>query len=263
MTNNNPSPVMGGEQTDELKPCPFCGGEPKVVLDESNDRYYVECTKCMAGSKAVYNVKDDGRPHVIAAWNERVPPTPVEPSVPSVQGKEDGGASAINSGEASVASHSSGVGNSVGTFQDQSILMESHGHGNCLQAAVASIIGFPLDTVPNFVLFEKWFERMEEFLTCKGFAICDEPDDDEIVLAFGNSPRGFKHAVVMRGDELLHDPHPSRGGVSGVYWKAALRKPPQAPDVQASVATGDQERTESPDNKPSTLQETEGEGDDR
>ena len=107
---------------------------------------------------------------------------------------------------------------------DQDILVENFGFGNCLQAAVASIIEFPLNTVPNFILFDEWYDRMEEFLRIKGFELFDEPDEGEIYLAFGLSPRNVKHAVVMKDGVVIHDPHPSRGGVTGVYWSAAIRK---------------------------------------
>lgn len=107
---------------------------------------------------------------------------------------------------------------------DQDILVENDGFGNCLQAAVASIIEVPLNAVPNFKLFGDWYDRMEEFLNEKGFEIFDEPMEDEYALAFGVSPRGNKHAVVLLNDNVAHDPHPSRGGVVDVYWKAAIRK---------------------------------------
>lgn len=113
---------------------------------------------------------------------------------------------------------------------DQDVLVEQHGFGNCLQAAVASIIEFPLNTVPNFILFEKWYDRMVEFLNEKGFDVSGEPTNNEYALAFGDSPRGTKHAVVMMGDDIVHDPHPSKGGVTGVYWKASIRKQKEAFD---------------------------------
>ena len=51
---------------EELKPCPFCGGEAILVhLNEVNE--YVECVDCNAES-ALY----DRRIQAIEAWNSRV-----------------------------------------------------------------------------------------------------------------------------------------------------------------------------------------------
>lgn len=51
----------------KLKKCPFCGG--KAI--KSNDKSYVECTKC--GVKIDYFAC--GKGDAIAAWNRRVEPT--------------------------------------------------------------------------------------------------------------------------------------------------------------------------------------------
>lgn len=58
----------------ELLPCPFCGGEAKIVdLPEEYNigGVAVECQKCRASSTCCFPVKDDPKPHVIAAWNTR------------------------------------------------------------------------------------------------------------------------------------------------------------------------------------------------
>ena len=55
--------------TEQLKPCPFCGGEAEFIggLPKSGcDR--VECTKCWA------EVYGDDRDEAIAAWNTRAAP---------------------------------------------------------------------------------------------------------------------------------------------------------------------------------------------
>ena len=53
MSNNN-----------ELKPCPFCGGEADII--EDSFCYGVECFNCKANSTYFSNAKD-----AIAAWNRR------------------------------------------------------------------------------------------------------------------------------------------------------------------------------------------------
>ena len=55
---------------DELKPCPFCGGEAQAYIMPcigSSDRgYVVECDQCWAKT-GYYELRDGA----IAAWNRR------------------------------------------------------------------------------------------------------------------------------------------------------------------------------------------------
>lgn len=60
--------------SEELKPCPFCGGEAKAFFCEESGAYDVQCQKCGAlpflGRKrgvGRFKSMDD----VIAAWNRR------------------------------------------------------------------------------------------------------------------------------------------------------------------------------------------------
>jgi Lar family restriction alleviation protein len=52
---------------DELKPCPFCGGEAFSMMDDqSND--VIVCATCWAKTDG-----KDTQDQVIAAWNRRTP----------------------------------------------------------------------------------------------------------------------------------------------------------------------------------------------
>ena len=58
-----------------LKPCPFCGGEAALAIDEFTDNenscigeiYSVQCRNCIACTK--WDASSD---NAIAAWNRRV-----------------------------------------------------------------------------------------------------------------------------------------------------------------------------------------------
>ena len=56
--------------SDELKQCPFCGGEAELSEDEFFCRYSVACTECGAGTDAYGNERD-----AMDAWNKRIEPT--------------------------------------------------------------------------------------------------------------------------------------------------------------------------------------------
>lgn len=51
---------------DQLKPCPFCGGEAKISLFLS--RYGIACTECMG---AVLSAPGMTETEAIEAWNRR------------------------------------------------------------------------------------------------------------------------------------------------------------------------------------------------
>lgn len=108
---------------------------------------------------------------------------------------------------------------------DQTIVHdpESGAIGNCMQAAIASILDLPLDDVPHFAqlyedpkecgdaLFAWLVERRILWLQLD----LDQPlPDDMPCLMYGDSPRGLPHLVVCVGSEMVHDPHPSREGLS-------------------------------------------------
>lgn len=93
--------------------------------------------------------------------------------------------------------------------------------GNCLQAAVASLLGLELDAVPHFVESTgDWFEDMVTFARGHGYGITDHGPDHEppaFGLAFGFTNRSDeRHAVVYRDGEMAWDPHPSRDGLTTV-----------------------------------------------
>ena len=57
----------------ELKPCPFCGGEAKVEMDESwYWEYAVSCTKCFATINLYFAAEEEAA----EAWNKRASELP-------------------------------------------------------------------------------------------------------------------------------------------------------------------------------------------
>ena len=68
---------------DELKPCPFCGGAPTVVDDDSYGACYVFCGPCDVMPEQAYrNVGETAQ--AIAAWNRRAAPEPSEAEIQAI-----------------------------------------------------------------------------------------------------------------------------------------------------------------------------------
>lgn len=87
--------------------------------------------------------------------------------------------------------------------------------GNCLQAAVASLLDLDLDEVPHFVEHDDWLERLRDFCIAHGYRPLMRPPTATVPygMAWGPSERGVRHAVVWRDGEIAWDPHPSRAGL--------------------------------------------------
>lgn len=87
--------------------------------------------------------------------------------------------------------------------------------GNCLQAAVASLLELPLDAVPHFVEYEDWEERLRDFCLAHGFRALMRPPTEHVPygMAWGPSERGVRHAVCWVDGVIAWDPHPSRAGL--------------------------------------------------
>lgn len=92
-------------------------------------------------------------------------------------------------------------------------------YGNCIQAAVASALGWHLDAVPHFGAFREWYAALQLWAKGEGLIVewLDYPDeipsDEERCLYLGTSPRGYLHVVVGQNRKVVWDPHPSRDGL--------------------------------------------------
>lgn len=100
-------------------------------------------------------------------------------------------------------------------------------HGNCLMACVASITGLPLGALDDLYTAEArtpdkhWWSVFTDALNRHGWHAAYLVAADGLIprgyaVGSGVSPRGLRHAVVVRDGALAHDPHPSRAGVEEV-----------------------------------------------
>lgn len=90
--------------------------------------------------------------------------------------------------------------------------------GTCMQCAMASLLGRPLDDVPDFWARgeDGWWDEVRDFCAREGLVIerfVGGYDYEGYYLASGPDCRGFQHVVVMKDGEMVHDPHPQGGGI--------------------------------------------------
>lgn len=112
--------------------------------------------------------------------------------------------------------------------------------GDCWRACIATVTGTPIAEVPHFVGDHhvrdtadgttEWLAATQRWLAERFGHIClyydnpeamypdrrNEPSAWPLVIWSGQSPRGdWGHAVVGSQDgKMIHDPHPSRDGVT-------------------------------------------------
>lgn len=123
-----------------------------------------------------------------------------------------------------------------------------------MSACIASLLELPIEAVPYFMGDDveepasEWWARLNTWLAPFGFYAlnfrvgtgADAYYPPGLYIAAGPSPRaglpeGAMHAVVARGRDILHDPHPSRAGIPEIAeatllvpadparWSAELR----------------------------------------
>lgn len=56
--------------SDELKPCPFCGGEATFGTNSGSGYEYIRCCRCKARTYSGYKTQQEA----IQAWNSRAVP---------------------------------------------------------------------------------------------------------------------------------------------------------------------------------------------
>lgn len=102
---------------------------------------------------------------------------------------------------------------------DQTVMHDpdNGSYGNCMQAALASLLRKPLEEVPHFhhdgCDAETFWERVEDWLEDNNYLLRYGNPSKTLSVATGTTVRGTNHCVIMRDDVLVHDPHPSRAGL--------------------------------------------------
>ncbi len=112
--------------------------------------------------------------------------------------------------------------------------------GNCLQAAVASLMELPIEAVPHFVLYDDWLPGFVKFLKQEGYDFNGTHDFQHIkswqgvefkgvdgyAIVVGKSIRNVMHCVIYKDGEMVHDVHPSNAGIIAPEYYYVIEKHP-------------------------------------
>lgn len=125
-------------------------------------------------------------------------------------------------------------------YVDQTLFGD--GNGDCFRACLATVLGLRPEFVPHFVAKpSSWWTDLGAWLGDRGlapfllrrngWASVDFPPgfEEQIYVGSGVGPRGIRHSCVYRGDDLLHDPHPSREGLAEIDTLLVLASIAPAP----------------------------------
>lgn len=111
-------------------------------------------------------------------------------------------------------------------FVTQSILAgdPSGRPGNCLQAAVATVLGVEPGLIPHFAEYQgNYIDLLVDVFARYEYQVEFQPRWVTFGLLFGHGPRGNRHAVAVV-DNHVWDPHPSRAGLEWVDTRIGLWK---------------------------------------
>lgn len=117
-------------------------------------------------------------------------------------------------------------------------MVEQRGPHDCLRACVATVLGLAYEDVPEFLALAEvedraapWRRRLYDFLATHGLVPWEFGlhGEDRPLLMFGGTPIAYNvmppglwiaavqspriegtHAVVMKGGQVIWDPHPRR-----------------------------------------------------
>ena len=106
-------------------------------------------------------------------------------------------------------------------------------NGNCFNTCIASILETEIEEIPSKIESEDWWsyiDRLNVFLKDNYYVFllyAEYPDwaeyiadnyEDSIYIACGKAKRGFEHAVIYKGNSMIHDPHPDNSGIESISY---------------------------------------------
>jgi hypothetical protein len=109
-------------------------------------------------------------------------------------------------------------------------LVDQRLEDDCLVACLATYFDLPYEEVPHFVQTHEamWSEALRRWLNDRGYeVVCFDNHYPRrgLYMADGWTSRETPHVTLWRGVNMIHDPHPSRSGLTNIrrtYWLMPL-----------------------------------------
>jgi hypothetical protein len=133
--------------------------------------------------------------------------------------------------------------------EPRKIQQTEFGHdGNCQSACLAMMLGLEIDQVPNFTrmglngnelrdAMNDWLRPFGLwFITFVKWQGLPWPPKHGYFIAGGVSPRGVRHAVIIKDGKLWFDPHPDESGIDDVTDVDVILPLGFSPPVCAMIA---------------------------
>lgn len=127
-------------------------------------------------------------------------------------------------------------------FKKQTILSKPHigQRGNCMQAAIASLLNLEMHEVPNFIESKDFWEDLRYFVESKGYVYEGTCSPDQkfkgiggYVIVIGQSPRNkdISHAVIYKDGKPFFDVHPDNTFLTEEFFFLLISEESNALDV--------------------------------
>lgn len=91
------------------------------------------------------------------------------------------------------------------------------GHGNCMQAAFASLFDDELENVPNFVEIERWYLAMKDYALSKGYSYERILLNKKWTMLIDPSTGVFKETKWLKSSLLTKSNLKKYDGVNGLF----------------------------------------------
>lgn len=108
-------------------------------------------------------------------------------------------------------------------------------HGNCNQAALASLLELDIEEVPDFCNddADAWYHQMQVWLIDRGkmdvvyeaaadggidWVVQSLIDTGAYYLTSGPNPDGITHVVICQKGKMVWDPNPKRRGITKIEY---------------------------------------------
>jgi len=96
------------------------------------------------------------------------------------------------------------------------------GHGNCMQAVIASLLDMKLNDVPNFIECDSWFKPLYELINKKGYSYQGMLHNKKYTILNSPSDECFNELKWHRQSIMTPKKLYREQGVNGLFYAGVL-----------------------------------------